>query len=66
MRVDHPELDPVAGAVEAHEVGPERRATVQPGLTDALRELGDQQIVAIELVGTEPHQEAAPLDVGSE
>ena len=47
--VHHPELDPVAFAMEADQVRADRGAAVEAELADALGDLGDQQIVAVEL-----------------
>jgi hypothetical protein len=64
MRVDHPELHPVSGTVEADEIRAQGGAAVQTRLPDPLGELGDQEVVAVELVGANPHEQPAALDVG--
>ena len=66
VRIHDPELDPVALAVEAHQVGPERGAAVEAELADALRDLGDQQVVVIELPGSQREKDAVALEVDRE
>ena len=66
VRVHRPELDPVALAVEADQVGAERGAAVEAELADALRELGDEQVVAIELRRGEREVDAVALEVDGE
>ena len=64
--IHDPELDPVALAVEAHQVGAERGAAVEAELADALGDLGDEQVVAIELPRGEREIDAVVLEVDGE
>jgi hypothetical protein len=48
--VYNPQLDAVAGTVESDQVGSHRGATIQPQLPNALRQLGNEEVVAVELV----------------
>jgi hypothetical protein len=47
--IHHPQLDAIAGSMKAYQIRPDRAATVDPELTNTLRELGDQQVVTVEL-----------------
>ena len=64
--VHDPELDPVALAVEADQIRADRGAAVEAELADALGNLGDQQIVAVELPRSEREIDAVVLEVDRE
>ena len=49
--IDRPQLDPVALPMEADQIGAEGAAAIETEVADALGELGDEQVVAIELLG---------------
>ena len=66
MRVHDPELDPVVLAVEPHQVRSNRRAAVEAELADALRDLSDEQIVAVELARGQREVDAVPLEIDGE
>ena len=64
--VHDPELDPVALAVEADQVRADRGAAVEAELADALGDLGDEQVVAVELPRGEREIDAVVLEVDGE
>ena len=51
VRVNHPELDAVAGPMKADQIGAHRTAPVEAELADSLGELGDKEVIPIELAG---------------
>jgi hypothetical protein len=53
VRVHHPEFHAIARAMKAHEVGAQRRTAIESSLADALRELRDEEVVAVELLRRE-------------
>ena len=72
--VHHPQLDPVAGPVESNQIGSHRGASIEAELADSLRQLGDEEVVAVELprrqrqVGVVPFPidgKDAALDLGA-
>ena len=66
MGVDHPELDVVAFAVEADQIGAKGGAAVDAQLADALRHLGDEEVVVVELLGRQVEEDVVVLVVDRE
>jgi hypothetical protein len=66
MGIDRPQLDPVALAMEPHQVGAHRGAAVEAELADSLSQLAHEQVIPVELGRGEGEVDSLALVVDGE